>query len=192
MLIVSCNSGSDPDPNPDADRTSTCGTYPVQESSPYILPYEVGVSSEIMQANCTNNSHRRGTLGQFAYDFLLPIGQNLVAVRAGRVVSLNESFPNNTGVSGEENWVFITHDDGTQSRYFHLDQDGVLVTVGQRVAQGQVIARSGNSGGTPRPHLHLEVIRLGGAASPLPLTFKNTTPHPKGLLLRRTYRAEPF
>lgn len=196
VLSFGCSNGDDEadnDIDPEIEsRTSNCGTYPAEENSPFILPYNQGESYRIMQANCTNNSHREGTLGQFAYDFEMPIGTDILAVRTGQVVAVEESFANVTTTQrpGEENFVIINNSDGTQDRYFHLDQDGVHVIVGQRVLQGTRIATGGNSGGTPRPHLHLEVIRpSANGGTPIPLTFSNTRPHPTGLIAGESYEA---
>ena len=193
VLHISCEDTGDKIDKEWQARTNDCGTYPGQETSKFILPYNAGESYKISQGNCTNNSHRRGTLGQFAYDFLMPIGADILAVRSGTVVAIQEDFPNveDTQRPGEENFVIINNLDGTQDRYFHLDQNGVHVKVGDNVAQGQLIATSGNSGGTPYPHLHLEVIQpFSGGGNPLPITFRNTSPHPTGLIQGQFYEAE--
>ena len=52
-----------------------------------------------------------------------------------------------------------------------------------------LIARSGNSGVSRGPHLHFSVEqcpdgrRVGGPdCAPVPVTFRNTRPHPRGLV----------
>lgn len=54
------------------------------------------------------------------------------------------------------NWVLLAHDDGTGSRYFHLDK--INVSVGQRVERGKtVIGISGNTGANVTGyHAHIE------------------------------------
>lgn len=57
--------------------------------------------------------------------------------------------------------VIITHDNGSQTYYGH--NSSLLVSAGQRVYQGQVIARMGSTGRSTGNHCHFEV-RIGGSA----------------------------
>lgn len=171
--------------------TVGCGPYPDQSTSPYVLPYEVGTSHQVSQGNCTTGSHRTGTPDQYGYDFLMPIGTVLIASRSGTVTRVVDSFMDNTGVPGEENVVGITHADGSEALYFHLAENGAMVTLQQTVAIGDVIALSGNSGNSTEPHLHFVVggpPGTGGVGT-VPITFSNTDPHPNGLVAGLSYEA---
>ena len=61
--------------------------------------------------------------------------------------------------------VIITHDNGSQTYYGHNSSN--LVSVGQRVYQGQVIAKMGSTGRSTGNHCHFEVRIRGSAVNPL-------------------------
>jgi murein DD-endopeptidase MepM/ murein hydrolase activator NlpD len=61
--------------------------------------------------------------------------------------------------------VTIAHRRGIRTMYAHLSR--TLVTVGQRVAAGEVIGRVGTTGDATGPHLHFEVRLRGAAIDPL-------------------------
>lgn len=178
-----------------------CVAYPAQTSSPYILPYRVGESYEVIT---TTEHYVRGNrgVGLNAVDFQMPIGTSVVAARAGIVVAVQEDYADDNGVDLQENYVFIKHNDGTIGRYFHLTKQGALLEVGDSVRQGDVIARSGNSGQSPVPHLHFDVQMCGLNLPPnynqlpcgqtLPVTFRNTSQHACGLVTGRSYAAHRF
>ncbi len=62
--------------------------------------------------------------------------------------------------SGYGNVVKIEHDNGDLTYYAHLSQ--ILVSAGDRVCQGQLIARMGATGNVTGPHLHFELRPSGG------------------------------
>lgn len=65
---------------------------------------------------------------------------------------------------GFGNFITITHVDGYQTIYAHLSE--ISVTNGSQVSQGQLIGKSGNSGGSNGNHLHWEVIKNGAKINP--------------------------
>lgn len=76
---------------------------------------------------------------------------------------------------GYGNFVILKHSDGNYTLYAHMHQDTITVSVGDSVAQGQVIGRVGSSGNSTGPHLHFEV-RVGENTSTArqdPLNFVN-------------------
>jgi murein DD-endopeptidase MepM/ murein hydrolase activator NlpD len=106
-----------------------------------------------------NNSYCVPTGGhreQQAYDFLIPIGDPVVAARAGVVRQVKDDSPDD-GQGTDHNHVMVEHADGTVGFYAHLKQGGVLVQVGETVAAGQTIALAGHSGTPDVVHLHFGV-----------------------------------
>jgi hypothetical protein len=115
---------------------------------------------------------------------------------------VEERFSDSDHAVYHENWVMIRHADNTVARYIHIRENGALVDVGDAVAQGRLIARSGNSGESNGPHLHFDVQTCGPNLPPryndlpcgmtVPLSFRNTEPQACGLESGRLYTAQPF
>ena len=76
---------------------------------------------------------------------------------------LNGSIRSDCG-GGYGNLVYISHPDGTETRYAHLRK--VFVTNTQEVKQGQQIGLQGNSGRSTGQHLHFEIRINGQAVNP--------------------------
>ena len=91
-------------------------------------------------------------------DFAVPIGRNIRAAAAGKVVW-------GGWIRGYGRTVIIQHTDGYRTLYAHNSR--VLVHGGDRVKQGQVIAKSGNSGRSTGPHLHFEIQKNGNPVNPM-------------------------
>lgn len=105
---------------------------------------------------------RSGGRSHGGIDIQGDVGDPVVAVAGGTVVVR----PNN-GAAG--NTVHVRHDDGTLSKYFHLDQ--FSVRNGQRVEAGQQVGTMGRTGNTPAQgdtHLHFELWRGGRQVDPMP------------------------
>jgi len=62
------------------------------------------------------------------------------------------------------NYVKLVHADGTQTWYWHLKKDSVLVSPGDHVVCGQPLGLVGSSGYSSMPHVHFEVVGSFGAA----------------------------
>ena len=67
------------------------------------------------------------------------------------------------------NVVFIVGDNGIETRYAHADT--LLVSVGDAVTMGDVIATVGSTGESTGPHLHFEILYNGSHKNPAFFAF---------------------
>ncbi|NLD19504.1 MAG: peptidoglycan DD-metalloendopeptidase family protein [Clostridiales bacterium] len=124
---------------------------PTVGSGKYIWPISSGytLTSEF--------GYRWGSLHE-GIDLGVPTGTTVKAADGGTVVS--------SGYEGAYGYcVIIDHQNGMKTRYAHNSRN--LVSVGEKVFQGQEIALSGNTGRSTGPHLHFEVIVGGEPQNPL-------------------------
>lgn len=81
------------------------------------------------------------------------------AVRASAAGTVEHAGPH---PSGYGRMVLIKHGtSGWKTRYAHLKDGSVAVSVGDRVTQGQLVGRVGRTGGQDSSHLHYEQIADG-------------------------------
>jgi murein DD-endopeptidase MepM/ murein hydrolase activator NlpD len=91
-------------------------------------------------------------------DFGTPIGTPVYAASDGTVHAAGPA-------SGYGQWVKLAHPGGTTTVYGHISS--WVVTVGQAVQAGQLIAYSGNEGRSTGPHLHFETRPADRPVDPL-------------------------
>lgn len=91
-------------------------------------------------------------------DIAADMGAQVLASRGGTVTETGYS-----DILG--NYILLSHDDGYQSLYGHLDK--ALVQLNQIVYSGMIIANVGNTGLSTGPHLHFEIRRKGEPQDPL-------------------------
>jgi murein DD-endopeptidase MepM/ murein hydrolase activator NlpD len=153
--------------------TTKAFTPPAQ--SPYRLPYAVGSTYVMFQGNCPVNP-AWGHHGMFAYDFEMPLGTPVYAMRAGTVTFTESRYANDDHTPGHENTVWLRHDDGTVSVYAHFSPAAVMVLVGAAVQAGDQLGLSGHSGASDRPHLHVQAYATAmrfEKQDSVPITFVN-------------------
>lgn len=137
-----------------AESASTGQSVEEIASAPLIqLPFPCGQ----VWAGQTRTNHSPTNSVDFnrADDF----GDRVVASAPGTVTRVA-----NEGNTSYGRWIEIDHGSGYRTRYAHLNSQAV--SVGQRVAGGQVIGYLGNTGGSTGPHLHFEVRQNGVAIRP--------------------------
>ncbi len=88
-------------------------------------------------------THRHGGL-----DIRGAAGQPVLASRGGRVVY-------SAGMRGYGKTIILDHGEGVQTLYAH--NSALLVGLGERVDQGQAIARVGRTGNATTDHCHFEI-----------------------------------
>lgn len=135
----------------------------------YPFPYAHGTKFPAGQGRAHKDS------GTNAWDFSMPVGTPLYAVREGWVLNVKEDSDRQgtTPEYGKDgNTVAIVHDDASVMWYVHLKQYGAVVEEGQKVTQGQLIGYSGHTGYSFGPHLHFHLWHPGmtnsGDYAPIP------------------------
>jgi murein DD-endopeptidase MepM/ murein hydrolase activator NlpD len=93
-------------------------------------------------------------------DWVAPLGTPIVAAFDGQI-----TFQGDSG--GYGNTVRISHSDGRETLYAHLERFAYADGVGRNVKAGEVIGYVGTSGVATGPSLHFELYRNGVAVDPL-------------------------
>lgn len=137
----------------------------------YDLPFGKGKAFWIHQGYNGTFSHQN----ENSLDFIMPEGTEVLASREGLVIDIvqnnNKSCPTQS-CAPFGNYVSILHPDGTIAQYYHLEQNGVQVKLGDNVTKGQFIAYSGNTGWSSGPHLHFNVYISSATAEKNRVTVK--------------------
>jgi lipoprotein NlpD len=92
-------------------------------------------------------------------DIAAPLGAPVLAAADGVVAFVGE-----LAVYG--GLILVRHGDGWITAYGHAEE--LLVTRGQAVKRGQIIARAGETGSAPQPQLHFEIRNQRSPVDPMP------------------------
>jgi murein DD-endopeptidase MepM/ murein hydrolase activator NlpD len=106
----------------------------------------------------TSNFGPRGRSVHEGIDLAAPKGTPVLASASGRV-----AYSGN-GMRGYGKVVVLKHTNDLSTVYAH--NSSLLVRMGDRVAQGQTIAKVGATGRATGPHLHFEIRRRGVPEDP--------------------------
>ena len=94
-------------------------------------------------------------------DIAAGCGRQMFAASAGTVTYAGWN-------GGYGNFVQINHGGGVTTAYAHIQSGGVLVSNGQQVEAGQLIALVGTTGLSSGCHVHLEIRQGGASTNPVP------------------------
>lgn len=134
----------------------------VSSSMKYKYPLPEGVEIRTSQPK-GEYAHENFPESRYAVDFLVDIGTPVVAARSGIVLMIksdSDKWGLDKSLSGEVNFVGIDHGDGSYAEYLHLGKDKVIVRVGDKVNQGDVLGYTGLSGVMDVPHLHFNLFKI--------------------------------
>lgn len=118
-------------------------------------------------------------------DVAMPVGTPLTAAADGTIAHKG------AGASGGYT-LLIRHEGNWHTVYYHLAQPSHL-SIGHRVAAGDVVAKSGNTGASTGPHLHFELRRSkrwGDTVDPTP-HFRSRRPDSAHSAAERPSRPRP-
>jgi len=183
-------------------RMPTKNTY--TQKTEYILPFKGKWT--VRGGGMDKRLRHRGSVSQtYAYDFVIMDGygkscqgnstdlhnyfcyaKDIIATADGIVVQVRKNAKDSLvdGVKAycgssdiRGNYITIKHNDGEYSVSAHLMPGSIVVEAGDKVKQGMVIAKCGNSGNSSEPHLHFQ-FQSGKSfffSAGLPLAFKGIT-----------------
>jgi hypothetical protein len=129
----------------------TVAAPPVPPSSTSVA-FDLGrpVPDDVRAVVSSGWSRPRGDRLHRALDIPLPVGTPVRAIADGEVIHAQRTPRGDAGI-----WLAVRHPSGLVSRYLHLSS--VDVADSARVRRGDVIGRSGNTGHSSGPHLHLDL-----------------------------------
>jgi len=134
------------------------------------LIHPVGRARMVCGYGVYDNLHPKG---HWAVDWSAAEGTGIMAAADGTVTETGGTARNTMGTSDRSYGlrVKVDHGNGYSTLYAHVS--GFDVSVGQKVTQGQQIARVGNTGFSEAPHLHFELWKGGVRVDPSPFLGAN-------------------
>ena len=129
------------------------------------LPWPGGETRLVLQAWNGDFSHK----GEYAIDVAQELGTPVLAADDGIVTQVLDGFADVGGTEDDvyhANYVELDHGDGRFTQYLHLQKNTIRVHEGDRVARGNTLGLTGNSGFSTRPHVHFAVVDVFGKSVP--------------------------
>jgi murein DD-endopeptidase MepM/ murein hydrolase activator NlpD len=152
---VSATTKYDLEPNSLEEKTVALKLPPLPSSEEYLPNAFDGYGWPAQGVLTSGYGYRWGRL-HAGIDIAGPIGTPVVAAASGEVIEAGWD----TG--GYGNLVKLQHLDGSVTLYAH--NDSIIVSLGQKVNQGEQIAAMGSTGYSTGSHLHFEIHPIGQSA----------------------------
>ncbi len=157
-LLLACGDSSD----------SSDSTGALAPPDGFDLPLACGSEVVVGQGNDNPFSHHDEL--RFAFDLLIPVDTAVLAMAEGVVTHVkNDIRPGDPCHDGGDercrpsaNYVVLRHGDATSTLYKHLND--ALVAPGAHLQRGDLLGRSGTTGWSTTPHVH--VMRMDPCAEP--------------------------
>lgn len=128
-------------------------SIPQSGSAPFSWPLQNVYMTQLFgKTSASGRLYASGTHN--GVDFRALMGTPVQALADGVVMGAGDTDIACAGASFGR-WVLIKYDNGLSAIFAHLSV--IKVTEGQRVARGQTVALSGNTGYSTGPHLHVSV-----------------------------------
>lgn len=127
----------------------------------YYMPFACNAQHRVTQGPGGGTSHSGNAA--FAYDFACGSGTSIRAMMGGTVSRLSMATQpgdpcyngGTSACSNASNYIMLAHPNGQTTIYKHLNS--ASVAEGAQVSVGQEIGKSGNTGWSTGPHLHIGV-----------------------------------
>lgn len=136
------------------DYMANCGSYKGYLGNIYCITQYFGKTKF-----ATKNPQIYNGAGHTGLDFRAPYGTRVRAASSGAVEGVGNT-DNIRGCYSYGKWVLIKHNNGLSTLYAHLSR--IKVDSGQKVAAGETIGYSGQTGYATGPHLHFTVYASQG------------------------------
>ena len=144
----------------------------------YLLPV---VTESITSIVKDNESHQGAYEG--SVDFAVPLNTPVLAALDGIVTRVRDDsskYGEDISFGQDVNYITIEHTGAELSEYLHLAKSSSKVRVGQKVKQGEEIAKTGLSGWLYAPHLHFMVYNKTKSFQCLDIQFSEPLPNSPG------------